>query len=233
MNQKRILVVDDDSAMRRAMLMILVQNGYDVCSAEHAEAAFQRIGQWQPNLILLDIGLPGMDGLEAFQRFRQTVSASIIFVTSHRRELDEVIGLEMGADDYITKPFSMDVLLSRVKTALRHSHALYPETARIPISVGDIALDPHTFCATLGDQPLPLTPREFDLLLHFATHANAVISVEDILMDVWGEEWVGENQTVYVHVCSLRKKIEANPVNPQRLLTIRGIGYKFVPQVAQ
>lgn len=233
MNPKKILVVDDDSAMRRAMLMILVQNGYDVCSAEHAEAALQRIGPWQPNLILLDIGLPGMDGLEAFQRFRQTVSASIIFVTSHRRELDEVIGLEMGADDYITKPFSMDVLLSRVKTALRHSHDSYPESTKVPISVGDIALDPNRFSATLGNQLLTLTPREFDLLLYFAAHANKVTSVEDILMDVWGEEWVGENQTVYVHICSLRKKIEADPVNPHRLLTIRGIGYKFVPRVAQ
>ena len=232
MNLKKILVVDDDSAMRRAILMILVQNGYDVCSAEHAEAALQRIGQWQPNLILLDIGLPGMDGLEAFQRFRQTLSASIIFVTSHRRDLDEVIGLEMGADDYITKPFSMDVLLSRVKTALRHSHDSYPKSTQIPISVGDIALDPNKFSATLGNQLLTLTPREFDLLLYFAAHANKVTSVEDILMDVWGEEWVGENQTVYVHICSLRKKIEADPVNPQRLLTIRGIGYKFVPQLA-
>ncbi len=228
MISKKILIIDDDAAMRRAMLLTMIKVGYEARAAQTAGEAFAILAQWQPALILLDIGLPDMDGYEAFQQLRKTTSAAIIFVTSRHRELDEIIGLELGADDYISKPFNMDVLLSRVKTALRHAHEPQHDASQEAVSVGDITLEPRKFHATLKGQPLDMAPREFDLLLYLANHVNEVLSVEDILMGVWGEEWIGETQTVYVHMRGLRKKIESDPANPQRLLTIRGVGYKFV-----
>ncbi|MEZ4865214.1 MAG: response regulator transcription factor [Caldilineaceae bacterium] len=230
METKRIMVVDDDRAMRRAIAMSLAKGGFEVHPAENAETAFALLPQWQPHLILLDIGLPGMDGLEALRHFRQRITAPVIFVTSRRRELDEIIGLELGADDYITKPFNLDVLLARVKTALRHALNAQPETTKGRVSAGDLAIDSATFCATLDGSKLELTPKEFDLLYYLVTRANEVVTVEDILTHVWGEEWIGESQTVYVHIRWLRKKIEADPAHPQRLLTLRGVGYKLVTQ---
>ena len=230
-----LFYVEDDESLSFVTRDNLELSGYLVTHCEDGKKALDIIKSGQKfDLCILDVMLPEVDGFTLAQEIRKRDDqVPIIFLTAKSMKQDKIHGLTIGADDYITKPFSMDVLLSRVKTALRHSHDSYPESTQIPISVGDIALDPNKFSATLGNQLLTLTPREFDLLLYFAAHANKVTSVEDILMDVWGEEWVGENQTVYVHICSLRKKIEADPVNPQRLLTIRGIGYKFVPQVAQ
>ena len=232
MHPKRILVVDDDRAMRRALTMSLVKNGYDVRPEENAENAFALLAHWQPHLVLMDIGLPGMDGLEALRQLRYTTKTPVIFVTSRRRELDEVIGLEMGADDYITKPFHLDVLLARVKVALRRSGALAMESVKTPLSVGDLCMDPRTFQAELGAHTLDLTPKEFELLFYLATRAKEVVSVEDIVTNVWGEDWVGETQTVYVHMRWLRKKVEVDATRPRRLLTVRGLGYKFVPHEA-
>lgn len=232
MHTKRILVVDDDRAMRRALTMSLTKNGYDVRPAETAENAFALFVDWRPHLVLLDIGLPGMDGLEALRHLRHRTAIPVIFVTSRRRELDEVIGLEMGADDYITKPFHLDVLLARVKTALRRMTALAADTANTQLAVGDLFMDSRTFHATCGGQTLDLTPKEFELLFYLAKRAEEVVPVEDIVNNVWGEDWIGETQTVYVHMRWLRKKVEVDPTSPERLLTVRGLGYKFVPHEA-
>jgi len=229
MDTKRILVVDDDRAMRRALLMSLVKQGYDVRPAETAEKAFGILPEWHPHLVLLDIGLPGMDGLEALRQLRHTTSVPVIFVTSRRRELDEVIGLEMGADDYITKPFHLDVLLARVKTTLRRTASSSAEPVKKALAVGDLRMDSRTFHATVAGGTLDLTPKEFDLLFYLAGRATEVVTVDEILTHVWGEGWIGETQTVYVHMRWLRTKLETDPAHPERLLTVRGLGYKLMP----
>ena len=229
MDTKRILVVDDDRAMRRALLMSLVKQGYDVRPAETAEKAFGLLPEWHPHLVLLDIGLPDMDGLEALRQLRHTTSVPVIFVTSRRRELDEVIGLEMGADDYITKPFHLDVLLARVKTALRRTASSPAPRVKKALAVGDLRMDPRTFHAAVDERTLDLTPKEFDLLFYLAGRATEVVTVDEIVTHVWGEGWIGETQTVYVHMRWLRTKLETDPAHPERLLTVRGLGYKLMP----
>jgi len=229
--QKHILVVDDDSLMRRSVAFNLEQSGYKASSAASAEDALAISHRDRPDLVLLDIGLPGMDGLDALRRFKETVHVPVIFVTARRRELDEVLGLELGADDYITKPFEMSVLLARIKAVLRRVTSEVPETVKnAPIVVGDITLDPLGYTVTLSGQPLELTRREFDILHTLMLHAGQVLSTQDLLANVWGAEYVGEPQVVYVHIRWLREKIERVPEKPERIVTVYGVGYKLLPQ---
>jgi DNA-binding response OmpR family regulator len=229
--QKHILIVDDDALMRRSMAFNLEQAGYSASSAASAEDALTVSQRDTPDLILLDIGLPGMDGLDALRHFRQQINAPIIFVTARRRELDEVLGLELGADDYITKPFEMSVLLAHIKAVLRRADVPAVATGQIqPVTVGDLSLDPLAHTVTVAGQPLELTRREFDLLHVLALRPGQVLSTQDLLSEVWGAEFIGQPQVVYVHIRWLREKIETRPEKPQRILTVRGVGYKLVPQ---
>ena len=160
------------------------------------------------------------------------MQAPVIFLTARRRELDEVLGLELGADDYITKPFNLDVVLAHIKAVLRRSQQ--KTTSDIEPSalvVGDLMIDPGAHSVTIGGQPLELTPREFDLLYTLAMEAGNVVSVDELLGRVWGAEFVGEPQVVYVHIRWLREKIESDPNHPERIITIRGVGYKLEPNV--
>ena len=180
--------------------------------------------------MLLDIGLPGMDGLETLRAFQKEIATPVIFVTARRRELDEIVGLEMGADDYITKPFDMDILLARVKAVLRRAQQSQPvSTPSQPIAVGDLRIDPATHQVTVGDKLVELAPKEYDLLYYLAQRAGEAVPLDDIVTNVWGDEWAGETQTVYVHVRWLRTKIEDEPNKPRRLLTVRSVGYRQVP----
>lgn len=229
--QKHILVVDDDALMRRSVAFNLEQAGYRASNAANAEDALAMSYRDKPDLVLLDIGLPGMDGLDALRNFKEQVNVPVIFVTARRRELDEILGLELGADDYITKPFEMSVLLAHVKAVLRRAGTGQPATANAePIVAGDLTLDPLAHTATLANQPLELTRREFDLLHTLALHAGQVQSTQDLLSSVWGAEYVGEPQVVYVHIRWLREKIENIPEKPKRIITVRGVGYKLIPQ---
>ena len=163
--QKHILVVDDDALMRRSVAFNLEQAGYRASSAANAEDALAMAQRNRPDLVLLDIGLPGMDGLDALRSFRDQANVPVIFVTARRRELDEVLGLELGAEDYITKPFEMSVLLAHVKAVLRRAGSVQPTIAdNETITTGDLTIDPLAHTATLASQPLELTRREFDLL---------------------------------------------------------------------
>jgi DNA-binding response OmpR family regulator len=215
--QKYILVVDDDALMRRSVAFNLEQSGYLAKSAGSAEDALAVAQRDKPDLVLLDIGLPGMDGLDALRRFKDKLKVPVIFVTARRYEFDEVLGLELGADDYITKPFEMNVLLARIKAVLRRTMS-----------------DEHvsTENATIVGQPLELTKREFDILHTLMLHAGQVLSTQDLLANVWGAEYIGEPQVVYVHIRWLREKIEASPENPKRIVTVYGVGYKLVPKEA-
>jgi DNA-binding response OmpR family regulator len=230
-----ILLVDDDALLRRSLSFNLEQAGYRVSAAASAEDALALASRDPPGLILLDIGLPGMDGLEALTRFRSQVGAPVIFLTARRRELDEVLGLELGADDYVTKPFDLDVLLARIKALLRRvaRSEVGPSQAPGPVVVGDLVLDPGAHTVTLGGRPVALPPREFDLLHALALEPGQVISVDALLARVWGAEYEGEPQVVYVHIRWLREKLEDDPHHPRRIVTVRGVGYKLEPQETQ
>lgn len=228
---KHILLVDDDALMRRSLTFHMEQAGYQVSSTANAEDALAQARRDPPDLVLLDIGLPGMDGLDALRHFKEQLSVPVIFLTARRRNLDQVLGLELGADDYITKPFDVDVLLAHVKAVLRRTErpAVTPELPS-PIQVGDLVVDPAAHTVMVGGDPVELTPREFDLLHTFVLEPNRVISVDELLDRVWGAEFVGQPQVVYVHIRWLREKLEDDPNHPQRILSIRGVGYKLQPQ---
>ena len=228
---KHILLVDDDALMRRSLAFNLEQAGYRATAAANAEDALAIARRDPPDLILLDIGLPGMDGLDALHNFRQQANVPIIFLTARRRELDQALGLELGADDYVTKPFDLNVLLARIKAVLRRTQRSTPVKATPErLEVGDLIIEPTAHVATLAGKNLDLAPREFDLLHVLALNAGQVVSVDELLTQVWGAEYLGEPQGVYVHIRWLREKIEAEPKRPRRIITVRGVGYKLEPQ---
>ena len=225
-----ILTVDDDALMRRSLTFLLEQAGYRVTSSGSAEDALAAVVAELPDLVLLDIGLPGMDGLEGLRHLQAQTTAPVIFVTARRRELEQVLGLELGADDYITKPFDSDVLLARIRAVLRRYQRGQDETpaADAPLRVGDLTIDSKAHTITIADHAIELSPREFDLLRALAQSAGHVLTTDELLARVWGEEFVGEPQVVYVHIRRLREKIEADPAHPQRVVTVRGVGYKYM-----
>jgi len=225
---KHILLVDDDALMRRSLAFNLEQSGFRVNSTANAEDALALARRDPPDLVLLDIGLPGMDGLDALRHFKEQLGLPVIFLTARRRNLDEVLGLELGADDYITKPFDLDVLLAHVKAVLRRSdRPPAPSNLPLPLTVGDLLVDPVSHTVTVAQRPVELTPREFDLLYTFALEPDRVIPVEELLDRVWGAEFIGQPQVVYVHIRWLREKIETDPNHPNRIISIRGVGYKL------
>ncbi len=227
----KILLIDDDALLRRSLSLHLQLAGYQVHTAASAEAGLI-ISQNEPfDLILLDIGLPGMDGLDALQQFNNQTGTPVIFITARRRELDEALGLELGADDYITKPFDTSVLLARIKAVLRRSQRTSSQTAAsAPFSVGDIFIDPGRHTVKVKGMLVDLTPIEFKLLQYLALDVGRILSSDDLLARVWGAEYVGQPQVVYVHLRGLRKKIEENPNHPRRIITVRGVGYKLISQ---
>ncbi len=230
---KHILVVDDDALLRRSLSFNLEQSGYRTNNAANAEDALALSRRDPPDLVLLDIGLPGMDGLDALRQFKEQIDVPVIFVTARRRDLDEVLGLELGADDYVTKPFDLDVLLARIKAVLRRSERpAAPAAPQGKLVVGDLVLDSPAHLVTLKGRTIELAPREFDLLHAFMLQPNTVLSVDELLGQVWGAEFIGQPQVVYVHIRWLREKIEDNPDRPKRLLTVRGVGYKLAAQEA-
>jgi DNA-binding response OmpR family regulator len=227
---KHILVVDDDALLRRSLSLHLEQAGYRASTAASAEDALALARRDRPDLILLDVGLPGMDGLDALRQFQQHDDIPVIFVTARRRELDTILGLELGADGYITKPFNPDVLLAHVKAVLRRSERQIAPAEQEIVTAGDLVIDPAAHTVTVAGESIDLTAREFALLHTLALEAGHVVSVDDIITRAWGAEFLGEPQVVYVHMRWLREKIEEDPNNPQRLVNVRGVGYKLVPQ---
>jgi DNA-binding response OmpR family regulator len=226
---RTILLVDDDALMRRSLAFHVEQAGYQVHTAANAEDALSLVRHSRPDLVILDIGLPGMDGLDALRELKTQYNLPVIFLTARRRELDEVVGLELGADDYITKPFDVDVVLAHIKAVLRRAGGTsQPEKTRL--AVGDLEIDPESHTASCAGSRLDLSPREFDLLYALASQPEKVIATEDLLSQVWGAEFVGQPQVVYVHIRWLRKKLEADPNHPRCILTVRGVGYKLIPQ---
>ena len=226
---RHILIVDDDALLRRSLAFSLEKAGYRTTTAATAEDGLAQSLIDQPDLVLMDIGLPGIDGLDALRRLREQSPVPVIFLTARRRELDQVLGLELGGDDYVTKPFDVDVLLARIKAVLRRSVATAETRSdAAPLVVGDLAIDSLAHTAIVSGRSVQLSPREFDLLYALALEAGRPVAVDDLLARVWGAEYAGESQVVYVHVRWLREKLELDPSRPRRIVTVRGVGYKLI-----
>ena len=229
---KYILLIDDDALLVKSLAFTLTQNGYRAMTATSAHEGLTLIDQDPPDLVLLDIGLPDLDGLTVLRQIQKERATPVIFLTARRRELDEVLGLELGAEDYITKPYNEDVLLARIKTVLRRNERPDDWVEDKPdgrLVVGDIAIDPAAHIVTLRGQPVDLAPKAFELLRVLALNSGQVMSLNELLEQVWGAEFMGEPQVVYVHIRWLREKIEADPNHPHRIITVRGVGYKLEP----
>lgn len=222
----KVLVVDDEPPIIEAVGYNLRKEGYDVLSAADAEEAFRIIRAESPDLVILDIMLPGGSGLDLCRRLRRDSAVPVIFLSARADETDRVVGLELGADDYVTKPFSMKELMARVKSVLRRTSP-GGAPSQIPINIGDLSIDPTLHEVRVRGQPVELTRREFALLHFLASHPRQVFP-RDVLLDrVWGPDAFVEERTVDVHIRWIRGKIEDDPSNPRYILTVRGVGYRF------
>ena len=229
---KKILVVDDEKPISDIIKFNLKKEGYDVYTAYDGEEALQKVEEVNPDLILLDLMLPKIDGLEVAREVRKTHNMPIIMVTAKDAEIDKVLGLEMGADDYVTKPFSNRELVARVKANLRRqsatmaeAQAAEEESKNNDIAIGDLVIHPDAYVVSKRGEKIELTHREFELLYYLAKHIGQVMTREHLLQTVWGYDYFGDVRTVDVTVRRLREKIEDNPSHPIWLVTRRGVGY--------
>ena len=230
----KILVVEDELSLQETLAYNLKKQGYEVEAVGDGLAALDKARQVHPDLIVLDLMLPGMDGFEVCRVLRQEMTTPVLMLTARDDEIDRVVGLEVGADDYMTKPFSMRELMARVKAMLRRVRlvreeinlAASPVTVQ-PLTFDDLVIDVTRREVRVQDQVQALKPKEFELLHFLALHRGKVLSREFILERVWGWEYIGDSRTVDVHVRWLREKIEPNPAQPKRIITVRGAGYRF------
>ena len=222
---KKILVVDDEEAILKVVDYALSEAGFEVHSARDGGGAALMFEQVRPDLVILDVMLPGKSGLDIAKELRAESSVPIIMLSARGDEVDRVLGLEFGADDYVTKPFSPRELVSRVKAILRRVEGLPTEKARIEI--GDLAIDTQSRQVTLAGAPVHLTTSEYGILLHLAKSAGKAFSRQAILTALWDESPVGDERAVDVHIHNIREKIEQDHKNPMYLLTVRGFGYRL------
>jgi DNA-binding response OmpR family regulator len=232
-SKKKILIVEDEPALQETLAYNLKRQGYEILLAKDGRQAVEMARQAKPDLIVLDIMLPILDGFEVCRIIRQELNAPIIMLTARDDEIDRVIGLEMGADDYLTKPFSMREFLARVKAHLRRIRMMQEEIKTEPtlpsniLQFDNLVMDLSRREVSLDKTVLALKPKEYDLLLFLAQHRGKVLSRELILERVWEWDYTGESRTVDVHIRWLREKIEQNPTSPIRIVTVRGAGYRF------
>ncbi len=233
MSSSKILVVEDDRNLLEVLKYNLAKEGYAVVTATDGVQALDVARSEKPDLIVLDIMLPKLDGFEVCRILRTEMTAPILMLTARAEETDKVVGLELGADDYMTKPFSMKEFLARVKAMLRRAEMIKiaassaKETIPSLIKVGEIEIDLARHTVSRIGTLIDLSPKEFDLLAFLIKNREQVFSRDQLLEKVWGYDYAGDTRTVDVHVRWLRQKIEYDPANPKHLLTVRGIGYKF------
>ncbi|HEY4694180.1 MAG TPA: response regulator transcription factor [Bellilinea sp.] len=231
----KILVVEDEVSLQETLAYNLKKQGYEVEAVGDGLAALDKARQAHPDLIVLDLMLPGLDGFEVARILRQEMTTPVLMLTARDDEIDRVVGLEVGADDYMTKPFSMRELMARVKAMLRRVRLVREEvalagttlTASLKFTFEDLVIDNTRREVRRQDKVLALKPKEFELLHFLAQHRGQVLTREFILERVWGWGYIGDSRTVDVHVRWLREKIEANPAIPVRIVTVRGAGYRF------
>lgn len=226
--QTYILVVDDEETIREVVRRYLERDGYTVREAGDGYQALDIIRETPPDLIVLDLMLPGIDGLTLTQRLRQDHPIPIIMLTAKGEASDRIRGLDLGADDYITKPFSPQEVVSRVRAVLRRAVGPAVPGAQKPIELDILWIDPVSRVVKVYGSPISLTAKEFDLLFYFIQHPQQVFTRAQLLASVWGDELYTDPSTVTVHIRRLREKVEPDPGNPQSILTVWGVGYKFV-----
>jgi DNA-binding response OmpR family regulator len=221
MERGTILVVDDEPNIADLVELYLRREGFRVVQAATGAAALKAVGDHRPRLVVLDVGLPDIDGLEVCRQLRQSTTLPVIFLTARDTEVDRVLGLELGADDYVTKPFSPPELVARVKAVLRRTDG--GAQAAAIVQVGDVAIDSGRREVRVREQPVEFTTKEFDLLHFLAERAGLALSRQQILDGVWGHDWFGDARTVDVHIAQVRKKVD----DAVTITTVRGIGYRL------
>ena len=234
---EKILVVEDEPSLQETLAYNLKKQGYEVSTSGDGRLAVDQARSFQPDLVILDVMLPGMDGFEVCKILRKESNIPILMLTARDDEIDRVVGLEIGADDYLTKPFSMRELMARVKAQLRRTQMMREELGKLKqksdelthavLNFDNLSLNLTRREVTLDGNVLTMKPKEYELLLFFAEHRGQMLSRQFILERVWGWEYIGDSRTVDVHVRWLRKLLEKDPTKPSRIVTVRGGGYRF------
>ncbi len=229
---EKILIVEDELTLQETLAYNLKKQGYQAESANDGQSAINTAKEYQPDLILLDIMLPGIDGFEVCRILRKDMIVPILMLTARDDEIDRVVGLEVGADDYLTKPFSMRELIARIKALLRRAKIMQEisqskDAEKKVHPFTNMVIDENRREVTLNNQPLSLKPKEYELLLFLGKNKGQVLSRETILEKVWGWDYFGDSRTVDVHIRWLREKIEEDPAKPKRIITSRSAGYRF------
>ncbi|HEY94240.1 MAG TPA: response regulator transcription factor [Dehalococcoidia bacterium] len=229
MSDKKIMIVEDDRNLLDTLVYNIEKEGYAAITSINGEEAVESARKEKPDLIILDIMLPALNGLEVCRILRKEMSVPILMLTARNEEVDKIIGLEVGADDYMTKPFSMRELIARIRAMLRRAGmtATEPDSIDKIIIIGTLTIDTERHKVTVSSKELELSPREYDLLVFLAANKGLVFTRDQLLEKVWGYDFVGDTRTVDVHIRWLRQKIEFNPSKPEKLITVRGAGYKL------
>jgi DNA-binding response OmpR family regulator len=227
---ERILVVEDEVSIRETIAYNLSREGFQVEQAADGNVAIEIARTTKPDALILDIMLPGKDGLEVCRILRKESNVPILMLTARADEIDKIVGLEIGADDYMVKPFSMRELMTRTKALLRRVRLMREESSDsslLQLEFGNLKINPASHEVLVNDRPVELRPKAFDLLAFLASHRGQVFSREQLLTEIWGWDYFGESRTVDVHIRWIREAIEPDPSKPVRIMTIHGIGYRF------
>jgi DNA-binding response OmpR family regulator len=229
MDGARVLVVDDEPMVRDVLARYLAREGFAVDVAADGREALDRYVDGPPDLVLLDLMLPAIDGYEVFRRLRELGTTPVIMLTARGEQTDRIVGLELGADDYVAKPFSPREVVARVRAVLRRSAPDVTNASPETLTFGELEVDPSRRQVRVSGHDVGLTRKEFDLLHHLASNPGVTRTRTQLLEEVWDFAWDGDPQTVTVHVRRVREKIEADPSSPRWLLTVWGVGYRFEP----
>ena len=226
-----VLIIEDEENLLEAVRYNLEHEGYNLYTAEDGESGLRLARENKPDLIILDVMLPKLDGFEVCRILRRETNVPILMLTAKGEEIDRIVGLELGADDYVTKPFSMRELVVRVRNMLRRSHQSFESSGQAGsahvLKRADLEVDLTSHTAKLKGKPLDMKPREFDLLALLMANTGRAFTRDQILEHLWGYNYIGDTRTIDVHIRWLREKIEPNPGQPRRIVTIRGVGYRF------
>jgi DNA-binding response OmpR family regulator len=226
MTKRTILLIEDEEAISEPLAAALAREGFDTIVAGTAAKGLELFAARTPDLVLLDVMLPDGDGRDLLRRIRETSRTPVVMLTARGEEMDRVLGLELGADDYVTKPFSAAELAARIRAVLRRSAETAAPTEAV-LEAGDVRVDLDTHVATRAGEPLELTVKEFELLRVLLEHAGKVVKRDDLVHEVWDPAWFGSTKTLDVHVSALRKKLGDDPAAPRYIHTVRGVGFRF------
>ncbi|MFD2672989.1 response regulator [Marinicrinis sediminis] len=228
MTSEKILIVDDETDILELISLYLMKEGFEVVTCQEGDQVLDMLAQHQPDLLILDVLLPGMDGIEVCRSIRKISHIPILFISCKSDDLDVILGLGVGGDDYIPKPFSPSQLVARVKAHLRRHSMIEPNQTQPDVLIFDgleIHLSSHS--VIVQQEEVNLSSKEFDLLVLLASHPKKVFKIDQLYEEIWGSDSLGDTRTLMVHISNLRKKIETDPANPVYIITIRGVGYKF------